>query len=135
MNNGYIQIDIDGEPIGIKFGLPAKQWLMKILNDHPEFLESGDAGINATYAAAILYTGYQNNCSIKLAKVEKDFEFFLNFIETTVDSEPEKALLDAVLECWTNSVEVQKIIKAQEDTEVKKKNGSLKKLKRTATVA
>lgn len=124
---------IDGKPIGIKFGLPAKQWLMKILQEHPEFLESGDAGINATYAAAILFTGYQNNCSIKLSKVEQDFGFFLSFIESTIDNASARAELDAALDCWTNSVEVQKIVKANEDVIVKKKNGSLKKLKPTAT--
>lgn len=132
--NGYTQIEYDGKTIGIKFGLPARQWLTTILTEHPDFSENAGPGINATYGAAIIYTGYKNNCAITLAKPELDFAFFLSFIEATIDDDGLKKQLDDALQVWTESVEIKKIIKAVEEKGIKKKNGVVKKLKVTAMV-
>lgn len=77
MNNGYTQIDINGELIGLKFGLPS-------IGKIKEMSEGMDSSVEtmATYGmAVILYCGYWNNCLIKQVIPKHNLQFFYDAIE------------------------------------------------------
>lgn len=139
MTNGYTTIQINGEAIGLKFGLPSVQMLIAAMGKNPDMFltETGIDGVTKmtdAYVAYIVYSGYRNNMLLKDAKPEHDYAFFMDYIEGVKLDSDEANALSAVTTVWTESREVLKVKqRADENEEVKKKNLDLMKSNPIAT--
>jgi hypothetical protein len=124
---GLCCINMDGEQVPLKFGMPACRYFMEhVSQDHIAPL-SGDS-VNETGLSYLLYGGYYNHCIMKDKVPEKTLGDFMDFVELNIDNpEVQKELL-AVGECFRESKPAQKFIeKVNEATEeIKKKLTGMK---------
>ncbi|MBA3830205.1 MAG: hypothetical protein H0X33_14795 [Taibaiella sp.] len=133
MNNGYTTIEIDGKTIGIKFGLPSVQLLLKKIAAFPDLIFDNGA-LTVAGIGFILYSGYVNNCLLKDAEAKLTYEDFMNYTESVANDTEAAKPLNAVIECWGQSREVQKVVDNNKE-DVKKKNLIRTKSKATVMAA
>lgn len=120
-NNGYIAIEINGEQIGLKFGLPC---VTRLEEKSSVMKEKG------MWAAYLLYYGYLNNCLIKEVEPTKNLEFFTDYTDASIVDEKTNAELLKVIECFNESKLIKGLKeknKPEEKVEAKKKNRTQKK--------
>jgi hypothetical protein len=125
-NNGICTIEMNGEQIALKFGLPAcRFFLEKVSQGHVKPL-SGDS-VNEVGAAYLIYAGYYNHCIISDAAPVKKFSDFMDWIESGLGDELLKKQLADVAECYKNSTTVKKYLELAEKEvdELKKKTKQL----------
>lgn len=115
----YTTITIEGQEIGLKFGMFSAKYLQTKLNNGFCFI--GDE-ITEIGIAHVLYAGYLNNCAIKDIKPELTFEGVVNFIEGSIKDADKVTALTNVIKVWS---EVQ--FAKSEVTKEPKKKRSLKK--------
>lgn len=133
MNNGYTQIEIDGNVVGIKFGLPALRMLLEkaiefpnIWNDNTTFNEAG--------WAYMLYFGYINNCMLKEMSPVFKFEIFMDYVEDVADDAVKSQDLKNAISIWGKSREVIRLVEKAEGKEKKNQsNGDSMSLNHIAT--
>lgn len=129
--NGYISFEMNGQKVGLKFGLPANRDFVTMLNEHPEYLNP-DGSPNGTAVAYLLYYGYKNNCLVKQEKATIPFESFHDFVDDAQMEEGEKLkTLVEISECYAQSRYTKFIVEKAEE-EVKKKKSTGKKSKVSA---
>jgi hypothetical protein len=124
MNNGYATIEINGEVIGLKFGLPC---IAEMLGKEVP----ADAAGSVTYSAELLWTAYKNNCLVKKTEYAHTFQTFYDFVEDAfLDDEKQQKLTDVV-----NVYLDSKFIKATQEVvdDTKKKNGQQMESSNSAT--
>lgn len=119
-NKGICTIEVEGETIPLRFGMPANRILFEKLADNPTMLSS--TNVNEKGVAWLIYAGYVNACMAKDQEPVKDFEYFFAFVEDcSVDLPGE---LQRIADVYANSRYTQKaaqnVIDAVED--IKKKN-------------
>lgn len=128
MSDGYIQIDVNGEMLGIKFGMLANEWFSdKALAG--ELTSNGTTNLEGV--AYLIYCGYKNNCKQKKVPDVYHEGYFLEWVEE-VSIDPEKQnLFTEIGECYIQSKftkawneKVNKALETLED-EKKKMIGSL----------
>jgi hypothetical protein len=128
MNNGYAKLTVDGQEVGIKFGMYCITAMMD--KEIPT-----DAASSAMYTAELIYQGYVNNCMVKREQPVLEFQLFYDLVEDSfLDTEKMKILND-VVQVFQDS----KFVKAGKDALekagqelTKKKNGQAKKSKSSA---
>lgn len=119
--NGYIQIEINGKTVGLKFTM----WALEKINQLRQ--QSSDSQFwNLT---AMVYAGYLNNCRRKNEPPEftlQDIDFFL---DDCFSSEEGKKLIEDVSNCFSQSGVVKTNVKPEAIEEEEKKistgNGSM----------
>lgn len=117
----YTTINIEGQEIGLKFGMFSAKYLQGKLNNGFCFI--GDE-ITEIGIAHVIYAGYLNNCAIKDIKPEITFERVVDFIEGSIKDADKVATLTDVIKVWTD---VQFSKKDEVVSEVPKKKKNLKK--------
>lgn len=122
MNNGYTTIEIAGEKIGLKFGLPAVRQISEKLSTS-ELISNNQ--YNEVGIAHIIYAGYCNWCIVKDTAKEKQFEFFYDFVEDAAINGNIQPLQEAV-KCFEESKFLKQVTE-KVDEGAKKKRGHLKK--------
>lgn len=145
MNNGYINIEIDGQKVGLKFGMVA----LPIISEKVGVKEKGE-NYGIKDCAHILYAGYLNNCEAKDSDPIHDFSFFYDYCESAVMKNDLQTIIEAT-NCLANSQYVKAMheasLKAEKEAEeaalasgkpVEKKSrnpSTGRKLKASATVS
>lgn len=133
--NGYIQININGQPTGIKFGEYAiKKFRIAAEKNHDVFYEkvknqkTGKEEDSLTFLgiAKIFHCGYLNNCAIKEAEPELTLEVFNDFVEQVFFGTDEKSKEEMAkgLNVFSESQYVKLLVNAVnelEEEETKKK--------------
>jgi len=119
----YTTLTINGEKIGLKFGMASFRYLSE-----GKFIE-GKAFSNNQLTeigiAHILYSGYYNNCLVKDADIKYSFEDLVDFIELNFANQQIQDEIKSILEIWANSEFLKP--KEQVDQDSKKKNTRGKK--------
>lgn len=103
--NGYTQIEIGGKAIGIKFGLPALEMLVKKVNEYTSLIDE-KGNFSSAGLAYMIYYGYLNNCMVKEVSPVHKFEFFMDHIESVAHDTEKAGPLATVVETWATSREV-----------------------------
>jgi len=119
----YTTLTINGEKIGLKFGMASFRYLSE-----GKFIEGKSFANNQLTEigiAHILYSGYYNNCLVKDTDVKYSFEYFVDYIEMNFADEQIQNDIKSCLEIWAKSEFLKP--KEQEATESKKKNTRGKK--------
>ena len=124
--SGYTTIDINGQKVGLKFGLPAIRQIGEYQAKVPfyEGKQYSDIGI-----AHIIFAGYCCNQLMKMADQELTFEQVYEYVEERIANiDSVTTDLKPVVECFENSKFLKPFAEAEakpEDT--KKKTGTGKK--------
>lgn len=111
----YTTITINGEKIGLKFGMASFRYLSE-----GKFVEgTAFAGEQLTEIgiAHILYSGYYNNCIIKDMELNNDFEYFVDFVEKSIIQESSMQEIKNAIDIWSKS----EFIKLKTEETAKKK--------------
>jgi hypothetical protein len=124
---GYTTIEIVGQQVGLRFGLPA----IKRISDKINLLSgTEEITLNLMSMVHILYAGYVNDCLANDKDPNIEFKVFYDFVEESAMND-KLGEIKRVIEVFANSKEV----KDREDTKEEKKSKSLStgtKLKRSA---
>lgn len=131
--NGYIALEINGEKVGIKFGLRAVVNYMEQVNSNPLIVDSVSKLPNEIGYSWLVFYGYQNNCLLKGEQPSKTFEFFSDFIEGCFLSPDGIETIKSIGEAFESSIVVRQLTPQTEEPEIKKKKSTPKKLKASAT--
>ena len=117
----YTTITINGETIGLKFGMASLRYLTDKIVSGIAF-ENDD--LNEIGISHILYGGYINNCYVKNEKPSYLFEQFVDWVESSLNNKDAMIEISNAISLWTQN-EYIKQTQTQEDT--KKKNSRGKK--------
>lgn len=111
----YTTIKIAGKDVGLEFGYLSYKLIMTDKNRSLMFDEDGSP--NDIGVSKIIYSGYQNNCINKNAEVKIPFDEFSREVDRLAVTEDGIATLTAIIKVWSDSTDVQALIK---DTDEKK---------------
>jgi hypothetical protein len=109
----YTTIEIDGQKLGVKFGMASFRYLQGKFVNGISF--EGD-NLNEIGIAQILYSGYYNNCVIKDVVPSLTFESFVDFIEQNLNNEEVLEKIKDIMSIWAASdfVKQTQVVKAEE---------------------
>jgi hypothetical protein len=98
----YIQIDINGQKVGLKFGYPqAKEFAIALAGNVDLYFEGEE--ITAFGLAKLFHSAYKNDCYVKEVKPELPLEVFSDWVDTVTENElAQTQMLDA-LNIWQES--------------------------------
>lgn len=113
---GYIQINVNGKPVGLKFAFPANRMFAEALEKKPDlYIISGEqANFTVEGLAKFIHCGYLNNCLIKEVEPELTYEDFFNYSEDGLESEERVEEIRKVMECWGETYYAKKMVEASE---------------------
>lgn len=116
----YTTITINGEKIGLKFGMASFRYLDEKIQGGKLF---DDTKLSEIAIAHIMYSGYFNNCLVKEVDAKYTFADFVDYIEDNFDNAEVMAEIGAVVEVWAKN----KFLQSKASEEPKKKNSRGKK--------
>lgn len=117
----YTTLTINGETIGLKFGMASFRYLENKFVEGKSFTNEQ---INEIGIANIIYSGYYNNCLIKDAEPKYSFEYFIDWIEANLNNIESINEITRIINFWSSN----DFIKSQlGDQEPKKKSSRGKK--------
>jgi len=115
----YTKIEIEGNIIGLKFGMASFRYLQGKMIDGIAF---DDNTLNEIGIAQILYSGYYNNCLIKEEIPSISFETFVDYIEKNLTNDLFLEEIKKVIIIWSESDFIKQTQQSDIKTEAKKKN-------------
>ena len=115
----YTTITINGEKIGLKFGMASFRYLAEKFDKKKSFVNQALTEIEISH---ILYSGYYNNCLVKEVEPTLTFENFVDYIEMNMLNEEVLTNIKEAIELWSKN----DFLKTQGE-EPKKKNSRGKK--------
>jgi len=101
----YTTITINGEKIGLKFGMASFRYLSE-----GKFVEGKSFSNNQLTEigiAHIIYSGYYNNCLVKDIDQKLSFEDIVDFIELNFSNEAFFNELKSIIDIWSKSDFIQ----------------------------
>jgi hypothetical protein len=119
MNNGYIQITIDGNSVGLKFGYPAIKWFTEASLKQADiyFVQAEGGGFTVEGLAKLIECSYKNNCFIKETDPLIPYERFFNFVEQSMETEEGRAQLVKITEVYAESSVMKRLIDEQKKSQ------------------
>ena len=112
----YTTITINGETIGLKFGMPSFRYLENKFVEGKSFTNNQ---INEIGIAHIIYSGYMNNCILKDVDLKYNLEFFSDWIEANLKNNESINDITNVINFWANNDFIKNNLP---ETNAKKKN-------------
>lgn len=122
MNNGYIQIEINGEKVGLKFGLPAIRSIAQYQDVEGFYSDDKKTVYSEIGIAQIIYSGYCCNQRIKSEPVTLTMNEIYDFVEErALNVERFGSEVMPIIDCLNNSRVVEELAKNAKEEESKKK--------------
>jgi hypothetical protein len=116
--NGYCTIQINGQPVGLKFAYPAIKWFTEeSINSDLYFLPGEGGGFTVEGLAKLIQCSYRNNCLIKEVEPELKFEDFFNWVEQSQETDEGRAELEKVVKAYADSSVMKKLLEQQKKSE------------------
>lgn len=130
--NGYISININGQPTGIKFNYKAIGDFFTIASEKKDSYYIGEDRLSYLGMAKLIQLAYNENCVIKEQEPSLSLENFFDFVENAYleNVEADKVEIKKALDAFNESKYVKILTEDLVDnTEAKKKTsqGKLKK--------
>ena len=104
-DSGVCVINVNGEDVKLRFGMPANREIFSRLLDEPDMLNADK--IDERGVTVLIYAGYVNACMAEDKPVTKSFEYFFEFVEDNVG---EAEVFQTVANCYSNSRHTKKMI-------------------------
>ncbi|MGN6436876.1 MAG: hypothetical protein ACTHMM_10100 [Agriterribacter sp.] len=123
--NGFLNIEIKGKTVGLKFGMYLTEMLSEESKKRPIFT---DGNMNHFGLSNLLYYAYHNNCIAKRLDPdpELEFEVFYDYAESALMDSKVKKILEECVKEWVASKPMEAILKDQKPTEKKRPAASRK---------
>lgn len=116
--NGYTQIEINGQKVGLKFAYPAIKWFTEeSLKTDIYFVEGDNGGFTVEGLAKLIQCSYRNNCLLKEVEPVLTFEDFFNWVEQAQETEDGQAELIRVTNVYAESSVMKKVINGQKKSQ------------------
>jgi hypothetical protein len=100
--NGYIEVDINGQKVGLKFGYPAvKEFTLASVASQDLYIENGnlsDIGI-----AKLIQCGYNNYCLLQERPPVLKFMEFSEWVEGALDDKERLEVIGNILTVYADS--------------------------------
>lgn len=134
---GLTSIQIEGEKIGLKFGLEANRMFLEHIG--AAFARIDKKHYNEQDVAALLYAGYINHCTVNDVLPEHKKGWFINWVEDNVEEQAQE--FERVAREYEGSKHTKRMIKTMNEAaeELKKKmmnlTGNLSNLSVTENLA
>lgn len=108
---GYININLNGQQVGLKFAYPAIKMFAEALDKKPDLylIEGERADFTIEGLAKFIQCGYINNCLIKEVEPSLTYEDFFNYAEGAQEDEDRAIEIGKVLECYGETVYAKKL--------------------------
>lgn len=118
--NGQTQIQINGQPVGLKFAYPAIKWFTEsTVIDNGIFFTPGEQGFFTVEGLAkLIECSYRNYCLIKEVVPELKYEDFYNYVEQNQDTEEGQKELLRITEVYAEASVMKKLINGQKKSEI-----------------
>lgn len=114
----YTSIVINGQKVGIKFGMASFRYLSEKFVDGKAYHNNELTEIGISY---IVYSGYYNNCIVKEEEPTLSFSDFVDWVEVSLlDSEKSKEVME-VISLWGSNDFIRKKEEKENTEEPKKK--------------
>lgn len=114
--NGYIQIDMNGTPVGLKFAYPAIKGFIEACVAKPGvYDDESESGVTFEGIAKLIQQGYVNNCIIKEVEPSITYEQFYTWMEEANETDEGRATLSQIMQIFADSYITKRIIKAAEE--------------------
>lgn len=107
--NGYTQITLNGEAVGLKFAYECNKRFLAAYFDNQE-IYSDDTGLSLVGYAKLFESAYRNNCAIKDVKPLFTTEDFYNWIEASLRNEAGIKQFGEIVTEWSESQNTKDII-------------------------
>lgn len=117
----YTTLTINGEKIGLKFGMASFRYLSE--GRFKEGKSFAHDQLTEIGIAHIIYSGYMNNCLVKEIEETYNFEFFVDYLENNISNEKFLEEIKSIIDIWSKN----DFIKGQEEKPTKKKTLAGKK--------
>lgn len=112
--NGLTTIQINGQPVGLKFAYPAIKWFAEATQKEDIFFTPGiDSTFTIEGLAKLLQCAYRNHCLIKEVEPTLAYESFFEYVEANQDTEEGQKELLRVTEVYATASVIKKLIDAQ----------------------
>lgn len=118
----YTTITIEGNKIGLKFGMASFRYIQGKFVDGISYENDQ---LNEIGIAHVIYSGYYNNCIIKEQEPKLTFEDIVDFIEKNLKNEQVLEEIKNVIQVWSENDFIKSVDTSKE--EPKKKTTRLKK--------
>lgn len=115
----YIKIEIDGQTIGLKFGMASFRYLQ---NKFSKGLAFSENDLNEIGISHIIYSGYYNNCLVKDVEPEVSFEELVEYVELNLLNDEFVNKVKDIVDIWSNSDFIKQAT-PQEETKKKMTRG------------
>lgn len=112
--NGLTTIQINGNPVGLKFAYPAIKWFTEATQKDDIFFTPGeDSTFTIEGLAKLIQCSYRNHCLIKEVEPTLTYEDFFNYVEGNQDTEEGQKELLRVTEVYATASVIKRLIDAQ----------------------
>jgi hypothetical protein len=114
--NGYITINLNGQPVGLKFAYPAIKAFALAMESKPDlYILSGDrADFTIEGMAKFIQCGYLNNCAIKEQEPTFTYKDFFDYVEAALEDSSRVEEIAKVFECYGQTVYAKRLAEAEE---------------------
>lgn len=120
----YTTVTINGEKLGLKFGMASFRYLQEKLNNN---LIMQNDELNELGISYLIYSGYYNNCLVKEVEPTYNLEYFVDWVENGMNNEDVVEQIKNILIIWGNNQFIKNAQPKEEKEETKKKSTRLKK--------
>ena len=110
----YTTITINDQKVGLKFGMASFRYLSEKFIEGISF---NNGELNEIGVAHLVYAGYYNNCLVKDAIPEYEFEYFVDYIEANLKNDDFLNQLKDVINIWSDSDIIKTTITQIEDSQ------------------
>lgn len=114
----YTSIVINGQKVGIKFGMASFRYLSEKFVDGKAYHNNELTEIGISY---IVYSGYYNNCIVKEEEPTLSFSDFVDWVEVSLTNSEKSQEVMAVISLWASNDFIRKKEEKENTEEPKKK--------------
>lgn len=115
---GFIEINMNGSPVGLRFAYPAHKRFAEALEKKPDlyFIDDEDNKVKMTIEglAKFIQCGYLNQCDVREVEPTLTYEDFFNYADEAEESEEIKEEIGRVIECWSQTRYAKKMAEVEE---------------------
>lgn len=124
--NGQTQINLNGHPVGLKFGYNAIKWhtldCEQFFDEYYQKIDGEVVGLTLMGLANLIHAAYKNSQLLKRQTATIEFETFYDWVFEQNQTEEGQAEISRIAEVYEQSREVKVFIeKMKEETEELKK--------------
>lgn len=120
-DSGYIEFSLNGEGIGLRFGIHAVRLFLDKMGGDEQLISSNT--VNELGIATLIYCGYINECIVKDIPQAYKLGYFVQAVEDSVIHPEGRKVLEDIANAYMNSKYTKRVIESAKDAsdELKKK--------------